>query len=86
MKVVAMSEQLSNVLPNYCMVYLIRVMDLFEKSSGVPIKIVAMSEELSNVLPNDCMVYLRRVMESLLKLWPCRRNYLMFYLMTVWFI
>ena len=54
-------------------------------------KVVAMSEQLSNVLPNDCMVYLRRVMdscstESLLKLWPCRSNYLMLYLMIVWFI
>ena len=51
----------------------------------------AMSEELSNTLPYDCMVYLRRVRdsystESLLKLWPCRRNYLILYLMTVWFI
>ena len=43
-----------------------------------------MSEELSNVLPNDCIVYLRRVldscsMESILKLWPCWRNYLILY-------
>ena len=54
-------------------------------------KVVAMSEELSNVLPYDCMVYLRRVRDprstgSLLKLWLCRKNYLMFYLMIVWFI
>ena len=85
----AISEELSTTLPCDCMVYLLRVRD--SRSTESLLKVVAMSEELSNVLPYDCMVYLRRVRDSrsteyLLKLWPCQRNYLMFYRMIVWFI